>query len=411
MLLIYRFLINLILIISPIIFVIRFLKNKETFKSYREKLGFFSKKRNNGNLIWFHGASVGELQSIIPLLEKYERNNKISQILISSNTLSSLSVIKKTNLKKITHQFFPIDSNFITKKYIDYWKPSKVYFVDSEIWPNMIFNLKEKKIPINLINGRITKRTFKKWKFLSKFSKDIFTKIDLCLASSKESAKYLKRLNVQNVKFFGNLKFAQSEKKISDIDKKLSNFLKTKKVWCASSTHNKEELICAHVHLKLKKKFRNIVTIIIPRHAERADEIKSELEKLNLCVHLDEQQKKIEQNTDIYLVNSYGKTKKFFKNSKNVFLGGSLIKHGGQNPLEAARFGCNILHGPNVDNFREIYEFLGRKKVSQRINGFSSFVGKLGKLLSKKKYSKSSQQNLKIIGENILKKTFKEINI
>ena len=127
MLIIYRNLINLIFILSPIIFIYRFLKKKESFESYKQKIGFFSKKRNNKKLIWFHGASVGELKSIVPLLEKFEKNNKINQILVTSNTLSSSKIIKNLKLKKTFHQFFPIDNNFVTEKFIKYWKPQKVY--------------------------------------------------------------------------------------------------------------------------------------------------------------------------------------------------------------------------------------------------------------------------------------------
>jgi len=145
MLIIYRILINFIFLLSPIIIFLRLIKKKEDPKRFLEKFNFFSEKRKKGNLIWFHGASVGELQSIIPLVEKFEKDKNINQILITSNTLSSSKIIQKQNLKKTIHQFFPIDTNFISRKFIDYWKPSKAFFIDSEIWPNMIFNLKKKK--------------------------------------------------------------------------------------------------------------------------------------------------------------------------------------------------------------------------------------------------------------------------
>ena len=154
---IYRIIINSILILSPFIILLRLLKKKEDFTRFKEKLSFFTKNRSRGKLIWFHGASVGEFQSIIPLLEKYNKSKKIDQILITSNTLSSAKVISKIQLKKITHQFFPIDNDLIVKRFINYWKPSIALFVDSEIWPNMLTNLNEKKIPIVLLNARITK--------------------------------------------------------------------------------------------------------------------------------------------------------------------------------------------------------------------------------------------------------------
>ena len=199
MIFIYRILINIVLLLSPIIIIIRLLKRKEDFFRFKEKIGFFSNKKKRGKLIWFHGASVGELQSVVPLLEKFEKNKKISQILVTSNTLSSSKVIKNIKFKKVIHQFFPIDTNFISKKFINYWKPSKAIFIDSEIWPNTILNLEKNKIPIILVNGRITKKTFKKWKFFSDFSKKIFSKFDLCLSSSKDSFYHLKKLNCKNI--------------------------------------------------------------------------------------------------------------------------------------------------------------------------------------------------------------------
>ncbi len=409
MLIIYRALINFIFVISPFIILFRLIKKKEDPKRFIEKIGFFSKKRNKGKLIWFHGASVGELQSIIPLIEKLERNRQIKQILITSNTLSSSKIITKQKFKKTFHQFFPIDTNFISKQFINYWKPSKVFFIDSEIWPNTIFNLKQKKIPIFLINGRITKKTFRRWKYLPNFSNSIFSNFNLCLSSSKESYKFLKKLNVKKIKFHGNLKFSQAEKENLSLNPKIDNFLDLKKTWCASSTHQSEELACGLVHLELKKKIKNLITVIIPRHIERVNEIKNTLENLNLKVHLDEPLKKIDKNTDIYLINSYGKTKPFYKKIKNVFLGGSLIEHGGQNPLEAVRYGCKILHGPNVDNFKEIYQFLKRNKISYKVMNNKDFAYSLKKLLLKKSNNKKIQKKLKIIGQRILEKTYREL--
>ena len=161
MLINYRILINLIFIISPIIIAFRLLKKKENFSRFKEKFCFFSKQKTKGKLIWIHGASVGEFQSIVPLIEKYERKKSIKQILITSNTLSSSKVIGKFKFKKVIHQFFPIDTNFLSKKFLNYWKPSIAFFIDSEIWPNMLSNLKEEEIPIILLNARITKKTFK----------------------------------------------------------------------------------------------------------------------------------------------------------------------------------------------------------------------------------------------------------
>tara|TARA_B100000029_G_scaffold513058_1_gene611437 strand:+ start:4096 stop:5352 length:1257 start_codon:yes stop_codon:yes gene_type:complete len=411
MLIIYRLLTNLILILSPIILITRLSKNKEDPKRFREKFCFFSKKRNKGKLIWFHGASVGELQSIIPLIEKLDKNKKIDQILITSNTLSSSKVINNLKFKKVIHQFFPIDVNSFSKKFLNYWKPSIAFFIDSEIWPNMVLNLKNNKVPIILLNGRITKKTFKKWLIFPGFTNTIFNKFNLCLSSNHESKKYLKRLGVKKIKYIGNLKYTQSEQKIEDIKKNIKNFIKSKKIWCASSTHFNEEEFCGFIHKKLKKKYKNLLTIIIPRHVNRIDSIKKELTNLNLKIHLDEPHSLINKKTDIYLVNSYGKTKSFYNYCKNVFLGGSIINHGGQNPLEAARYGCNILHGKNVSNFKEIYKFLNENRISHMVNTKLDLEKKLDTLLSKKNNSsRIIKHKINYIGKKILKDTQKEIN-
>ena len=407
---IYKILINLVFFFSPIIIIFRIFKGKEDTSRFREKVGIFSKKRNKGKLIWFHGASVGEIQSIIPLLERFEKNKEIRQILVTSNTVSSSFIIKNLKFKKTIHQFFPIDCNFISKKFLNYWKPSKAFFIDSEIWPNTINNLYKRNIPIFLLNGRITKKSFNRWKVFSSFAKSIFGKFNLCLSSNSETKNYLKKLGAKNIKIIGNLKFSQSENEKKNLDKNLINFISSKKTWCASSTHYNEELICGKAHIRLKKKFKNLLTIIIPRHINRINSIRTDLQNLNLKVHLDKPKKKINSDTDIYLVNSYGKTKLFYKACKNIFLGGSLIEHGGQNPLEATRYGCKVLHGPNVSNFREIYKFLNKKNLSRKITNQDQLVNNIIKNLNIKNNPKKIIKDLYLIGANVLNKTYKEIN-
>jgi len=411
MIFIYRFFFNLIFIISPLIILVRLIKKKENPKRFKEKIGFFTKHRSKGKLIWFHGASVGELQSIVPLLEKLEKSKKIDQILITSNTLSSSKVISKIKLKKISHQFFPIDNDLVIKRFINHWKPSLALFVDSEIWPNTLINLNKEKIPTILINARITRKSYKRWIKLKNFSKSIFNKFDLCLSSNKETVSFLKKLGAKNIKYFGNLKYSQTENEKIDIDNKTIKFISKKTVWCASSTHNSEEKFAGLIHNKLKKKYKNLLTVIIPRHINRKEEIKKQLSNLGLKVHLHEPKTRIHQDTDIYLVNSFGKTKSFYSLIRNVFLGGSLIEHGGQNPLEAVRYNCNILHGPNVSNFKEIYEFLHNQKISKKVINLNQTINVLHELFNSKKSQKNIKNKINKIGQKILKKNIDEINL
>ena len=407
---IYRILLNLILVFSPLVILIRLLRKKEHPRRFKEKFGLYSKKRLIGKLIWFHGASVGEILSIIPLIEKLENDNNIKQILITSNTLSSSKVLSNLKLKKTTHQFFPIDTNYHTLKFLNYWKPSLAVFIDSEIWPTMITNIKKKKISLILMNARITDKSFKRWQFFSSSAKILFQKFDLCLSSNLKSKKYLKSLGAKKIKFIGNLKFTESERNVVFLNKDLENFFLSKKIWCASSTHNMEEKICAKVHQKLKVKYKDLLTIIIPRHIHRTNEITNEIKKLNLNIHIHNSKKRIDKKTDIYLVNSFGQTKPFFKICKTVFLGGSIIAHGGQNPLEAARYGCKILHGPNIWNFSEIYKLLNRYNVSSKTLNLNQLVIKVDKMLNRKNNSKNIQLKIKNLGNKILNSTLNEVD-
>ena len=408
---IYRILINLIFIFSPIIILVRLLKKKEHPIRFKEKFCIYSKKKLNGKLIWIHGASVGEILSVVPLIEKLEKDKKIKQILITSNTLSSSKIFSNLKLKKTIHQFFPIDTHHNTQKFLNYWKPSVAIFVDSEIWPNMIKNIKKNQISLILINGRITQKSFKRWKLFSTSAKKIFQEFDMCLPSSLESSHYLKFLGAKKIKFIGNLKFTETKYNKNDLNKRLKKFLLSKKIWCASSTHNKEELVCAHIHKKLKIKHKNLLTIIIPRHIDRVGDIENQIKKLKLKIHFHTSKNKLDKNTDIYLVNTFGQTKSFFKICKTIFLGGSIIKHGGQNPLEAARFGCKILHGPHVWNFSEIYDLLKKNNVSKKIISPNQLTYEVDKILNNKNDNRNLELKIKSLGNKILTSTLNEVNI
>ncbi|MDC0215799.1 3-deoxy-D-manno-octulosonic acid transferase [Candidatus Pelagibacter sp.] len=412
MLFLYRILINLVLLISPIIIVIRLLKKKEDKQRFREKFCFFSKKRGSGKVLWFHGSSVGEILSIIPLIEKLEDDKSIKKILITSSTLSSSKVLSKYKLNKTIHQFFPLDSNFLTKKFLNYWKPSIAVFIESEIWPNMIINIKKKSIPLILLNARITEKSFKKWRLVPSLYKNLFKSFNICYPQNYETKKYLKSLGVKKIKLIGNLKFSESKKqKRSNLNKNINKIFRTRKIWCAASTHQNEELFCAKVHQKLKKKYKNLLTIIIPRHINRVSNINNELTDMGLKVKTHSQKSGINYNTEVYLVDTYGETKSFFKICKIVFLGGSIINRGGQNPLEPARLGCKILHGPNIQNFKEVYQLLSKNNLSSKFYNVNQLSNLISKSFTKKINFSKTIVNLKKIGSNTLNKTLREINL
>ena len=406
MIIFYRILINLVLIFSPLIILIRIIKKKEDFYRFKEKLTFFTKKRKKGKLIWFHGASVGEIVSILPLIRELEKLKKINQILVTSSTLSSSNIFAKFKFKKTVHQFFPIDTNFLSKRFLSYWKPNLAVFVESEIWPNILINLKKKHIFHILLNARITKKSFNKWRKLGSFSKNLFKNFNTTYPQNLETKKYLKKLGVKKIKNLGNLKFSEyDDRPNAKINWNLKDFLKNKKYWCAVSTHKGEEQICANVHLKLQKKNKNLITIIIPRHIQRTQELKKNFTKLGIQTHLHSNKGKIEKNTQIYIVDTYGDTKIFFKISKVIFLGKSLLGEGGQNPLEPARFNCNIIHGPKVSNFTEIYKLLDKNKISFKVSNENNLLNKVDELLKKNIDSINIKNKINTIGNKILKKT------
>ena len=403
---IYQIILTFLLILSPVIIFLRILKNKEDKKRFAEKFSFPSKKRKGGKLIWFHGASVGELLSVIPVIKIYEKKKSINQILVTSSTLSSSKVFEKYNLKKTTHQFYPIDHFMFTNNFLKFWKPDIAFFIDSEIWPCMFKNLKSRKIPLVLLNARFTKKTYNRWMKIKGFFKSVLENVTIAYPQNLETRNYLKKMKINNIKLIGNIKFAENNNEFNDkLNESLNSELVKKKIWVASSTHKNEEVFCAKSHLKLKKKIKNLITIIIPRHVHRSEEIKKSIEKLGLNVEIHNSNKKDLKNTDIYLVNTFGETKKFHKIASTVFLGGSIINRGGQNPLEAARYGAKILHGTNTDNFKDVYKLLKSLNVSR-------IVYTPNQLASSITFKKNKNIGIKIkkIGDKILKKTIKEID-
>ena len=403
---IYQILLSIILCFSPIIVIIRIIKNKEDKFRFKEKFCLFSKKRGSGKLIWFHGSSVGEILSVVPVIKKYENDKSISKILITSSTLSSSKVLEKIKFKKTIHQFYPIDHVFFSKKFLSHWKPDVAIFLESEVWPSMFKSIKNENILLILLNARITKKSFDRWNKIRKFSYSIFSLIDKAYSQNLETNYYLKKLKVKNIKSTGNLKFIEHDSfETNQADKKLFSQFRKYKTFVAASTHNTEELFAAKTHILLKKKIKNIITIIIPRHINRVDQIISQINELGLNAISRRSNKKKLDNIDIYLVDTFGESKKFYKFATTVFLGGSIIKRGGQNPLEPARFGAKILHGPNIDNFRDVYKYLNQLKISSSINSPQQCANSI---IFKKNMKKVKK--MKYLGTTILKKTLNELD-
>ena len=414
---------NLIILFTyiPYIFVIflrKIFKKEHSFK-FKEKLFFNNRdrKRPNGYLFWFHVASLGEFNSILPIIDYYIKKDKKYCFLITSVTLSSYMQFQKKfeNNDRVFHQFLPYDINLLIKNFLNNWRPDIISFVDSEIWPNFIFEIKKRKIPLILLNARITKKTFRRWLFFKNFAYSIFSCFSSGIASSKESLEYLRLLNTSNLKYFGNIKFCTPINKSKGIHENQFGLIKNKKVWVALSTHHDEEIFCLSVHRLMEKYEKNIVTIIIPRHINRIKKIFNNLSSNNVKVQIKNENDLILQDSNIVLVNYYGLTAKYLDRYKFIFIGKSLVPSlssvGGQNPIEAIKNSCKVYHGPFVYNFKEIYNYLDEKNFAEKL---SENRTQAAENLSKKlleDFKKDTQIDNKKIEEvdNYSKKIFNDV--
>ncbi len=384
----YNFLIFLFYIPYILLILFRRFLKKEHPTKYKEKIFLKNFERPKGFFLWFHVASIGELKSILPIIDFYLKKNPNYNFLITTVTLSSFYEFEKkynTN-KRVFHQFMPYDFKFLINNFLKNWSPDVATFVDSEIWPNFILKLKDEKVPLILLNARISKKSFLRWKAFQNSTKKIFNSFSLCISSNKDTSDYLKILGAQNVKFFGNIKFCSSiENEISGIDQ--FNQVTNRKIWCALSTHKNEEDLFGNTHLKIKKTLGNILTIIIPRHVNRINEIYSSLKDLGLNIQIKNERDEIKDSADIVLVNYYGSVNKYLKKIDQIFIGKSILKKfehtGGQNPIDAAKLGCHIYHGPYVYNFKDIYNFLDETNLSEEIENIEILSEKLVNNFSK----------------------------
>ena len=375
-------------IIYPLLIILIFFRkifNKEDKDRYKEKIfsSSFRVKRTNGlKLVLFHAASIGEFKSIIPIIKELEKKNENLEFLVTTQTTSSanLANIELKKFKKATHRYLPLDVNFLMKKFLSHWKPDVIFLVDSEIWPNLIFLANRRGIPLGIINARITRKTYDRWKLFPKMARSIFGLFDLCIVSNTETKKYLENFNAKNVFYFGNLKFCENLEKTQFFNKN-SKFLESNKFWLAASTHEGEDDFCLNTHIELRKKIKNVKTIIVPRHISRVKRIKRMGESLNLTCQILNPDEEMLDNKEIIIINSFGKLQSFYKYSKSVFIGKSIIKKfedvGGQNPIEAAKLGCKIYHGPYVYNFKDVYLILAQKNVSKQVNNYRELVENL----------------------------------
>ena len=413
LILIYKILSVIFLPIILIIIIFRIFQNKEINNRIKERFAFSSKKRPKGKLIWINASSIGEYFATLSLIKKIRKIKPKTKILLTTNTKTSALLAEKITDKNIFHQFTPQDNPLIIKKFLNYWKPSLVLWMESEFWPIILDETKKYGIEIILLNGRMSDKSFKSWNYFKFFFKEIISNFSLILTMSKFDQNNFKKLGAKNVNFIGNLKFSNGELPYNKLlEKKARKIISNRSVWLAASTHQGEEVFAASIHLKLKERLnlKNLLTIIVPRNIKRADKIKKEIKSY---VPLTEQfqSKSIGPNTEIIIDNSIGQLEMWYKNVKTVFLGKSYPPKGGQNPIEPARNGCAIISG-KMWNFKEIEEEMLRNKCLIRANKPSEFYSTIEDCIKKNNYIKNIRINAKKYVKSksfILDKTVKTI--
>lgn len=372
---------NLIfLILHPFLNIflkIRVVKNKEDKNRYLEKLSYLKTTPKPG-VIWFHVASLGEIKSIHPIISYFQR--KKINLLITSVTVSSYDYFKNNLENDNTfHQYAPIDSPIIISKFLKLWQPRLTVFVESEIWPNMIMQT-SKQCKLILLNCRISKKSFNKWKIIKKTFQRILEKFDVILAQGRITSNYLNHFELQNIKFLGNIKFIQSKKNSPEIIK-INNH--NNKNWAAMSIHYKEYDSIIQTHLKLSQINEKTTTFIIPRHLNKINDMETMIKNRKINYQKISENNEVNNFNGIVIVDQYGLADDIFEKVKIVFMGGSLINHGGQNPIEPLRYECKIITGEYFDNFTEIYEDLVMKDLVQTIKNQNELKDKLSALFKK----------------------------
>jgi len=388
---------------------IRIKNKKEDPERFIEKLGFVNNNFPKSDIIWFHAVSVGELKSLFPIIDNFTK--KHHKILVTTSTLSSYEIFKMKygQNHNVYHQFSPLDCPQIIKKFFNYWNFKIIFFSDSEFWPNQIFEAKKRKIPIVLLNARISLSSFKKWKFFRYYLKNILKCFSIILCQSLEHQMRFEFFYKKNCEVIGNLKFIHDKKNQNNsIDKNLR--LSNKIIFLGLSTHNTEEEACVNAYLNAKKIQKNLLHIIIPRHIQRVSQIEDLLKKKNIKKKIIDKVEEIDDEEKVYIVNSYGKTNEFVNISKIVFMGGSLIKHGGQNPIEVALNNTYIFTGKYIDNFKEVYSYLLQLGSVELLNSSEDLKNNIINCLNSKKYENINiREKILIKGEEILKKTLDKL--
>lgn len=327
---------------------------KEDPKRFSERLGKTDKVRPEGKLIWMHGASVGESLSMLPLIHRLLEIYPNLNIMVTSGTITSAELMNKRLPERAFHQYMPIDNPAFVKRFLKHWQPDLALWFESEFWPAMLYNIKKRNIPLILVNGRISNKTFKRWQQFDYIIKEILGCFTFCLGQSEEDAYRLRVLGAKDSICLGNIKYAGinppvDDAKLSEIKKQIGG----RPVWIVSSTHNDEESRIGKTLNSLKSQFPGLLTLIAPRHPQRGPEIQTALNSLGLKTALRSANEKIKPDTDVYVADTMGEVGMWYSLGNIIFIGGSLIPHGGQNFIEPSRFRDAVIVGPHMHNFTD----------------------------------------------------------
>jgi 3-deoxy-D-manno-octulosonic-acid transferase len=373
----YRLLMSAATPVASMVLSYRLRKGKEHAVRLPERRGEANIPRPAGRLIWFHGASVGEMNAIFPLIERVRAQNL--NVLVTSGTVTSAGVAEKRLPPDVIHQFSPVDLPQFAARFLDHWKPDLGLFVESDLWPSMIMAASERNVPLILINGRLSERSFNRWRMIPRTIGALLRRFDLCLAQSTDDGARYAGLGAPRISTTGNLKL-DVPAPAADADKlaALQDVLGTRPVITAASTHPGEETEIVDAHRRLKHSFPGLLTIIAPRHPERGQGIAEIAKVAGLTAVLRSQDQLPRASTDIYVADTLGELGLFYRVAPIVFVGGSLVGHGGQNPIEAIKLGAAVLHGPHVANFAEIYATLDEAGGAELVTDSGKLAVRIG---------------------------------
>ncbi|MBT8471798.1 MAG: 3-deoxy-D-manno-octulosonic acid transferase [Marinicaulis sp.] len=329
---------------------------KEDGNRIDERRGVTGAARPDGIVVWVHGASVGESLSVLPLVQRLGELRSDINFLVTTGTVTSAKLMIERLPANAIHQYIPVDYPGYVDAFLEHWRPDAVFFIESEFWPNLIKKSRAATKFMALVNGRISPRSFEDWKRQPNSIRYLLSSFDMIIAQDNNNAERLAHLSGANVKMFGNLKHAAVALPACDnIVGELRNAMGDRQVWLAASTHPGEEATIIGAHKALQKTHPSIFTIIAPRHPERGAEIAALCEEAGLKVAQRSSSEPIAPKIDIYIADTLGELGIFYRLCDIAFVGGSLVEKGGHNPLEPARFGVAILHGPHIFNFAETY--------------------------------------------------------